>query len=272
MRGPLGYRLAPVNWAATERMALALLKRRIANRVRHDWYESANPPHFSYTNYNALAFSFFPRMPGPGILLRGFISGEMVRPGDQVLDIGCGDGFFSKRFLAIEADHVDAIDSDPNALEFAQRYNSDSKVTFHLLDAVTSPFPGASYDVVVWDGAIGHFAPGGVNAMCRKIKAALKDDGVFCGSEQLGKVSAADHLQHWETLEEVQAMLAPHFKFIGVRAVEYFYDLDRTARRGEFYWRASDSKAALERGNFRIMESPQWVGGHAPNTRAAARS
>jgi SAM-dependent methyltransferase len=247
------FRLSPVNWPATERGLLALLRRRIVNRIRHDW-SSPEPPHFSYTNYNALAFSYFERMPGPGILLRGFISAQMVRPGDRVLDLGCGDGFFSKRFLAIEAAHVDAVDIDAEALSFAQLYNSDPKVTFHLLDAVRAPFPGGPYDLVVWDGAIGHFSPDTTEAMFRKIKSALKKEGVFCGSEQLGRVAAADHLQHWETLEDVRRMLAPHFRFIAVRAVEYFYDLDRAAKRGEFYWRASDARSALERADFRIFE------------------
>ena len=127
----------------------------------------------------------------------------------------------------------------------ARQYNADPKVTFYAQDAITQPFPGSGYDVIVWDGGIAHFPPGTNEGMVAKIRAALKPGGLFVGSESLGFDGSEDHLQRWMDEGEVRAMLEPHFRFVEVHTDEYFYNIDRTGRRGEFYWRCSDDEAAL---------------------------
>ena len=82
-----------------------------------------------------------------------------MRDGDRVLDIGCGDGFFARRFFAAHGARVDAIDIEPGAITHAERHNSAPQIRYFLKDAVGEPFPSDAYDVVVWDGALGHFSP-----------------------------------------------------------------------------------------------------------------
>lgn len=244
------YSLSPLNWDATESVLLRVLRRRMLNRIYHDWYHSGDPPHFGYHNYDALMLAYFDQQAGPFSFARAFFSALLVREGDRVLDIGCGDGFFAKRFLAVKAAHVDAIDIDERALAFARRYNLDPKVTFYLQDAVTGPFPRTTYDVVVWDGAIGHFSAATTEAMIRKIKTHLRPGGIFSGSEELGKVANEDHLQYWESLDEVKRMLSPHFRAVEVFSLTYHYDIQRTAKRTEFFWRASDDPGAFAAAKF----------------------
>lgn len=229
-----------------ETLLVDLLSSRIRWKIWNDWQRTHHPPHFSYNNYGAFILAFFRNTVGPYSFYRGFLSFQMIRDGDKVLDISCGDGFFSKRYLATNASRVDAIDIEPDAIVAARKYNDDPKVRFYQIDAVTQPFPDTGYDVVVWDGGIAHFAKETNEAMIAKIKAHLKPDGVFCGSETLGFDGSEDHLQRWDTVEEVAAMLKPHFKHVDVLATDYFYNLAKTARRGEFYWRCADSLRSLD--------------------------
>ena len=228
-----------------ERLLVAQLHRHISARIYLDWVAGDHPPHHSYNNYGAFALAFDPKTIGPYGYYRGFFSSLVVRDGDKVLDISCGDGFFSKRFFGVKASHVDAIDIERDAIDMALRYNADPKVSFFVRDAVEDPFPSNDYDVVIWDGGIAHFAPGTTEGMFKKIKAAMRPGGVFAGSETLGFDGSEDHLQRWDTLEEVRAMLAPNFRYVELYETEYFYNRDRTGRRGEFYWRCSDDAAAL---------------------------
>jgi protein-L-isoaspartate O-methyltransferase len=92
-------------------------------------------------------------------LSRGFFAQDVLKPNSIVLDIGCGDGFFSARFSAPRCRHVDAIVVEPTAVAFARRHHHVRNVTYHLADATADSFPRDRYDVIVWDGAIGHFAP-----------------------------------------------------------------------------------------------------------------
>lgn len=231
---------------ALESVLIKLLSDRILWKIWNDWKRPAHPPHFSYNNYGAFILALFQNTVGPYPFYRGFLCFQMVRDGDKVLDISCGDGFFSKRFFAPNASRVDAIDIESDAIAQARKYNSDPKVHHYRIDAVNEGFPDTDYDVVIWDGGIAHFEKKTNDAMVAKIKAHLKPGGVFCGSETLGFDGSEDHLQRWDTVEEVAAMFKPHFKHVDVLTTEYFYDLARTARRGEFYWRCADQLDALD--------------------------
>ncbi len=161
----------------------------------------------------------------PWGLWRGFRAGRLIQPGDVVLDIGCGDGFFTQRFFATRAAHVDGIDIEPSATAHARRHYSAPNVTYHLTNAVTQRFPRERYDMIVWDGAIGHFDPSTTETMVTKIARATDR---FCGSESLGR-EGADHLQFFETAEDVAALFQPHFTEVTTEVSTYGY-------RTEVYW------------------------------------
>jgi ubiquinone/menaquinone biosynthesis C-methylase UbiE len=73
-----------------------------------------------------------------------------VRPGDVVLDIGCGIGRLT-RVLAEQAGHVHAIDVSAEMLEQAREHNAHlTNVTWHHGDGATlHPIEDASVDAVV---------------------------------------------------------------------------------------------------------------------------
>lgn len=69
------------------------------------------------------------------------------RQGETLLDVGCGSGYFSRRFAREAGLKVTGIDSDPDMIAFAREKASD--VEFTQGDAKRLPFADASFDHVV---------------------------------------------------------------------------------------------------------------------------
>ena len=216
-----------------EQVLVRLLGMHYASRFRRQWLWSAELPHFFEHRLDGFRIVFGDNDEGIYVWFRGFFVAEIVRERDVLLDIGCGDGFFTARFYGSRCLAVDGIDVDPDAIATAERDNPAQNVRYHLRDAVGEPFPRERYDVVVWDGAIGHFAPGVTRAMLEKIAAALEPGGIFCGSESLG-IEGHDHLQFFPDLEALRDVLAPVFPRVSLREVTY--TVKRRTRR-EAFWR-----------------------------------
>jgi SAM-dependent methyltransferase len=240
-------------WGAERRRRLfeRLLRGHYESRLRRDWIYVAPDaaPHFFDHRHDALAL-----VTGDGKVegfLRAFYALDVIRGGDEVLDIGSGDGFFTRHFLAPRAGHVDAVDVERTAIEHARREHAHPRVAYHLLDAVEAPFPRASYDVVVFDGALGHFPPEATEAMLAKIAAAMRPAGVFVGSESLG-LEGHDHLQFFGSLDELGATLAPHFAEVALR--EAAYELGGGVQRREAFWRCAIDGDGLDRSTWRSVE------------------
>jgi SAM-dependent methyltransferase len=235
-------------WRLPERVLLGLLGQYYASRFRRQWQWSVEPPHFFDHRIGIFDFAFGSSKMGSYPYSRGFFSSEVIREGDVLLDIGCGDGFFTRRFFAPRCAQVDAIDVEPSAIEAASAINSAPNIAYHLLDATALPFPRPCYDVIVWDGALGHFAPATTARMLEKIGAALGDSGIFVGSESLGR-EGSDHLQFFETLEDLYALLAPRFQCVQLRAIDY--KLGAGFLRREAFWRCSNDERRLRESQWR---------------------
>jgi SAM-dependent methyltransferase len=225
-----------------ERMLLGLLGVHYESRFVRDWW-TGTPPHFF--NHRIGAFSVAYRRPSKAALAwaRAFAVADIVEAGDRALDVGCGDGFFTSRITAPLCSHVDAIDIDPSAIGHARKFNSAANVTYHLADATTEPFPSPPYDIVVWDGALGHFGPETVRTMLERIAAALKPTGLFCGSESLGE-EGHDHLQYFPDADAVVELIGGVFPHVAFR--ELVYPI-RGGERREILWRAAQSSGTLHR-------------------------
>ena len=223
-----------------ERRLVQLLQRHYASLLARQWSDAENLPHFF--DHRIGSFEFATGESHGYSYYRGYFAAELVRDGDRVLDIGTGDGFFAKRFFAPRASLVHSLDVEPSAIEHAGRFNAAPNIEYRVADATRDPFPAASYDVAVWDGALGHFAPETSHAVLGKISAALDDDGVFAGSETLGR-SGHDHLQFFDTLDDLGRLFAPHFPHVELK--EIAYEVPSGPRR-EAFWRCSRSAERLD--------------------------
>jgi SAM-dependent methyltransferase len=168
------------------------------------------------------------------------------------LDIGCGDGYFDRRFFGPRCAAVDAIDIETSAIDHARSHNAHPNVEYSVRDAVELPFPRDSYDVVVWDGALGHFPPETTQRMLAKIRKALRPGGVFVGSESLG-AEGHDHLQFFATVDDLGSLFREHFAHVQVRSQRY--RLRNGVMREEAYWRCSGDSDRLDQAVWRSYQA-----------------
>lgn len=229
-----------------ERILIRLLLHHYSSKFRREWLLSNEPPHYFNQRWTIANFAFGSGSYGPYPLYRGFFASEVIRSGDTLLDIGCGDGFFTARCLAPSCKHVDAVDVDPHAIRAARAFNNAPNITWHLIDAVNNPFPSDNYDVIVWNGAIGHFPYITTDRLLNKIAGTLHRDGVFVGSESLG-IEGSDHLQFFDSIGELHKIFEPHFRYIQMRSQEYPMLMNPSTFRNEAYWRCANHMSRLEK-------------------------
>lgn len=237
---------------ARERILLALLSGHYRSRMRRDWKLADELPHFVDHRPGTFRLMLGDGGVGPYPYSRAFYAAEVVRDGDRLLDIGCGDGFFARRFFSPRCASIDAVDVDSQAIERARRFNRTANVRYYQRDAVTQPFPNREYDVVVWDGALGHFSAAAAQRVLAKIRAALAPDGIFVGSETLGR-EGHDHEQYFATPADLAAVLQPLFRHVAVRTATY--RIDGGHLRVEAYWRCAQRRERLDAATWRI-DSP----------------
>src|ERR1700741_1204824 len=248
-------------WGGSKRESalVNLLNRYFFSLYQRQCEFGAKEPHFFSQRIGFFNFAFGDSGYGPYSFYRGFFGSEVVQPNDRLLDIGCGDGFFTKRFLSTRCAKVDAVDIEPSAIESARLYNGAHNINYHLLDAVNEPFPGDAYDVIVWDGAIGHFAKETTDLVLAKIQSALKPNGVFVGSESLG-LEGSDHLQFFHSLDDLHALFKPYFKFIELRSVDYRTGQGKSSFiRQEAFWRCAGEEKRLRECSWKSYSQPVSV-------------
>ena len=233
-----------------ESLLLKLLDSHYVHKYRREWELCEEEPHFFSQRLSLFDFAFGSDGHGPYAFSRGFFVAEVLRKNDRLLDIGCGEGFFARRFFAERCAHIDAIDIESSAIQAANAQNHAPNITYHLLDAVNEPFPGSDYDVIVWDGALGHFAADTTHQMLEKIKNSLGSEGIFVGSESLG-LEGSDHLQFFHSLDDLHALFAPYFKYIELRAIDYRAGRGPAAfMRNEGYWRCSNDRKRMDESSW----------------------
>jgi SAM-dependent methyltransferase len=229
-----------------ERVLVGLLGANFQIKHRLDWELSREAPHFFDFRSGVFAFGFGDAPPSSHMLDRAAMARDTIADGDCVLDIGCGDGFFTRRFYSDRAGRIDAIDVEPSAIAHAERYHPHPKISYARCDAVAGRFPATEYDAVIWNGAIGHFSEADTATVLQKIRDCLRPSGVFVGSESLG-LEGHDHHQFFNDEQAVQRLFRPYFRYVATRTVNYTIGQDRNFARREVFWRCSDARESLMR-------------------------
>ena len=220
------------------RLAETYLARYHQHLLRRDWAARDETPH--WYNHRIDLFTWSRHRNGHWVE-RGVYSTQVMWPGCVVLDIGCGDGFYPYHFYTHVAASIDAVDSDAEAIAHNRAVHAHPKINSVRLNVVTEAFPRDRYDVVTWDGGLGHLSRSQIEIVAHKIADALQDTGVLCGYEELqfeGERSWDHHIAIG-TREELKALLAPFFRHVLVLE-------SRSPGRRNAYFRCSQNLERLK--------------------------
>ncbi len=238
-----------------EKVLVDLLDTHFQVKHRLDWELSQEAPHFYDFRSGVFALGFGSKPPSSHTLDRAAMARDTLADGDNVLDIGCGDGFFTRRFYSDRAGRIDAIDVEESAIAHAERYHAHPKINYVKCDAVAEPFPASRYDAVIWNGAIGHFSEADTAIVLRKVRACLSPSGVFAGSESLG-IEGYDHHQFFSDESAVRKLFQPYFRCVATRTVSYTVGHQRNFARREVFWRCSNNCESLMRDAWSWADAP----------------
>jgi SAM-dependent methyltransferase len=162
---------------------------------------------------------------------RGVHAREAMFSGCKVLDLCCGDGSYSFLFFSDIAGSIDAVDNDPGAIAYANRYNSAPAIIYHRLDIVSQPLPRADYDVVVWNAAICYFTEAEIRSILRKLVSAGAPGFRLTG--MLPRANGwVDHKTEFADSGSVARLLGEFFESISITDVSEASDVT-------FYFQAS---------------------------------
>ena len=96
------------------------------------------------------------------------------RPGERILDVGCGDGVLSQKIIEAGATIV-GVDASQNMLAAAKQRGIDAR----LVDASKLPFE-AEFDAAFSNAAL-HWMKRDPDAVLKGVRRALKPKGRFAG-------------------------------------------------------------------------------------------
>lgn len=83
-----------------------MLRAHYASVYRRQWSRADQMPHFF--DHRIGSFGLFAGDNTPFAYYRGYYAAEVLRDGDVLLDIGCGDGFFANHPARAGAEHASA--------------------------------------------------------------------------------------------------------------------------------------------------------------------
>lgn len=106
----------------------------------------------------------------------GFLLEQLPLHCEDVLEIGCGTGAFS-RLLARRSDRVLALDLSPHMIRIAkERSERFPNIDFQIADAMTWEFPAEQFDCIVSIATLHHLP---LERMLSRMKDALKVNGTL---------------------------------------------------------------------------------------------
>lgn len=182
------------------------------------WYDSARGHWIGGTEYRLLLTLLAPRF------------------GTRLLDVGCGTGWFTRRFSQLPG--LDVVGADINDEWLAFALARDRETNYIRADALALPFAADSFDYVVSVAALG-FIPDWPRALAEMVRVARKQIvvGVLNRHSVLWRQkgghggSGGYHGAYWHTPRELlRAFKACGLRHIRIRSAVFLPSGSGTAR------------------------------------------
>ncbi len=192
-----------------------------------------------------------------------------VKKNDEVLDIGCGTGLLSLKFLKKADCRITGVDSSRNMMSiFKEKINKlslDKKVTCRLKDAVDLKFKKGSFDVVASTVTLHHVK--NKSPVIKNIHRMLKPGGRFVigdiDIDTTGKLTDTKRLTRLLDYLRMELVLA--MKEGGVDAFNRMYDNGKKhiLNDGEYcisfkQWRELCKKAGFRKVTVKPLADFKW--------------
>ena len=101
-----------------------------------------------------------------------------IQPGDNILDMGCGEGFYSMVLDNLYNCKITAVDFDPEILALAHKWlDGRSNVTLEQGDITKLRFPDSSFDKIVCTEVLEHIDDD--KTAIKELYRVLKPGGVI---------------------------------------------------------------------------------------------
>jgi hypothetical protein len=179
-------------------------------------------------------------------LERAVFNRMLIAPGAHLLEIACGDGYYTRNFYAPLARTVVAVDVDSSAIAFARRSNHRANVRYELCD-VRRGLPKGEFDHVIWDGGMLYLTLGEVDSIIGWIHDRIGPDGIFSGYTYADYVETRPYIRHRVSDgQDVADLLLPHFANVVVLSSTH-------PDRRNFYFAASDASLPPPAGRSELL-------------------